>query len=490
LEGAREYIGMSDKETPAEGEISKVVVRGGVQPLQGYEEPAEREEYIDSVWVKVSPFLHNPAIAGIALMFTTIVALVWANSPWAHSYEVVWHTPLSIAIGGFTLEYSLQHWINDLLMAFFFFVVGLEIKREIIAGELSTFSKALLPVCAAIGGMVVPALLYVIFNIGSPYQRGWGVPMATDIAFALGILSLFGKRIPSAVKVFLAALAIADDIGAVLVIALFYTEGLEILKVVSGFGFLGVLIIFNWLGMRESLAYLIVGICGVWLSFLLSGIHPSVAGVLAAFTIPARRKLNAKAFLLAMQPQLESFEKEFRDTRRSQRSPFLDKHQLHALFQLEEAYKAATPPLQRMENRLHPWIALVVMPLFALANAGVEINMAAVSELLSQLSLGIVLGLVVGKQLGIFTFTWLTVKFGLAKLPDRVSWAMIYGVSCLGGVGFTMSLFITTLAFKATPHALEEAKFSILVGSLVSGLIGSIVLFLSTKGGEELTEGG
>ncbi|MCI5065417.1 Na+/H+ antiporter NhaA [bacterium] len=464
----------SSKRTPSEKEA--IVIRGSSKTLGEFDSPAERSEYIDGVWARVSPALHNHALAGVLLLITTAIALIWANSPWAHSYETVWHTKLGFSFGTFSLKYSLQHWINDLLMAFFFFVVGLEIKREVMAGELSTIGKALLPVSAAIGGMIVPALFYILFNINTPYHQGWGIPMATDIAFALGILSLFGSRVPASLKIFLAALAIADDIGAVLVIALFYTEGLEVLKVVSGFGFLGILALFNVIGVRSSLLYLIVGVCGLWLSFLLSGIHPSVAGVLAAFSIPARRKLNAPAFLLAVKPQMETFETEFRDNRPSQRSPFLDRHQLHAIFQLESAYKAATPPLQRMENRLHPWISFGVMPLFALANAGVQMNPSSMANLSSPLSLGIIVGLFFGKQLGIFSCAYITVRLGLASLPAGVNWKMISAVSCLGGVGFTMSLFISTLAFSDNPHALESAKLAILVGSLISGLTGSVIL--------------
>lgn len=459
----------------------KVIIRGSAHYLQEYELPAERAEFIDDFWERFSPFLHNPALAGVLLMIATTVALVWANSSWSESYEKVWHTYFGVTIGGHSLKYSLQHWINDLLMAFFFFVVGLEIKREVIAGELSTLSKAMLPVGAAIGGMIIPALFYVLFNLDSPYQRGWGIPMATDIAFALGILSLFGSKVPSSLKIFLAALAIADDIGAVLVIALFYTEGLELFKVISGFGFLGILIVFNIIGVRESLLYLIVGVGGVWLSFLLSGVHPSVAGVLAAFAIPARRKLNTKAFLIAVKPHMEVFEQEFKDFRASQRSPFLDKHQLRSMFMLEEAYKAASPPLQRMENRLHPWISFGIMPIFALANAGVPIDTSSLSGLTSPLGLGIIFGLFLGKQVGIFSFTYLMVKFGIAKLPERVNWLMIYGMSCLGGLGFTMSLFITTLAFKGNDLALEEAKLAILLGSLLSGALGCICLFYACK---------
>ncbi|MCB0328949.1 MAG: Na+/H+ antiporter NhaA [Bdellovibrionales bacterium] len=468
-------------EDPHSQDKDRVIVRGRKRNLQQFEQPAKRKEFIDEFWARLSPFLHNQALAGLVLMGTTIIALVWANSPWADSYSRIWHTYFGITFGDFSLKYSLQHWINDLLMAFFFFVVGLEIKREVIAGELSTASKALLPVMAAIGGMIVPAVFYMLFNLDSPYHRGWGIPMATDIAFALGILSLFGKRVSPALKIFLAALAIADDIGAVLVIALFYTEGLEIIKVVSGFGFLGVLAFFNFIGIRESLPYLIVGIGGLWLSFLLSGIHPSVAGVLAAFAIPARRKLNAPAFLLAVKPQMETFVDEFRDRRESQRTPFLDKHQLHAIFELEEAYKAATPPLQRMENRLHPWISFAVMPLFALANAGVAIDMDSISRLSSPLSLGIIVGLFIGKQVGVFSATWLTVKIGLAKLPEGVNWAKIYGASCLAGIGFTMSLFISTLAFKGQDDALESAKLAILIGSIISGILGSILIMLGTS---------
>jgi NhaA family Na+:H+ antiporter len=321
--------------------------------------------------------------------------------------------------------------------------------------------------------MIVPALIFTLFNTGTPTLRGWGIPMATDIAFALGILSIFGSRVPVALKVFLAALAIADDIGAILVIALFYTEGVQVVHLFYGFGFLGVLVFFNFIGVRSSLAYAVVGFCGLWLSFLLSGIHPSVAGVLAAFAIPARSKLNAAAFLVFIRPYLEQFETAFG---KNQSTRFLNHEQMDSLTRLESAAVAATPPLQKLEGQLHPWVSFLILPLFALANAGVKINFDSIQDLSSPLSLGVICGLFFGKQLGIFFFAYATVKLGLTALPDRVNWKMIYAASCLAGIGFTMSLFISALAFKGDSHSLESAKLAILTGSLISAIVGCFIL--------------
>ena len=431
---------------------------------------SQSETPIDRLLLPFRMFVKEETSAGILLLSATVIALVWANSPWAEVYTHLWEIHLAVSLGELTLNEPLHLWINDGLMAMFFFVVGLEIKREVLAGELSNPKNAALPVAAAAGGMIVPALIYVAFNHELPAVKGWGIPMATDIAFALGVLVLLGDRVPAALKVFLTALAIADDLGAVLVIALFYTSQINWPQLATGAVCLGILILGNRLGVRNALFYGLLGIGGVWLSFLLSGIHPTIAGVLAALTIPARTSMNSDEFAARSQRTIDVFASD-----KPGEKVVLGQQQQAALLDLKIAYENSTTPLLRLEEVLHPWIVVIVLPVFALANAGVSIEGDIATALRRPVTVGIALGLVLGKQIGITMFSWMAVRLGLARLPRGVSWAQIYGVGWLGGIGFTMSLFITGLAFEL-PEMVAAAKIGILLASIVAGIGGTLVL--------------
>jgi NhaA family Na+:H+ antiporter len=414
-------------------------------------------------------FLHQESSGGILLLGLTILALIWANSPWAESYNAFWQTKLTIGTSNFNLSKPLILWINDGLMAIFFFVVGLEIKREVLVGELASRKKAMLPVAAAIGGMLMPAVIYALLNRSGTGAAGWGIPMATDIAFALGVLALLGKRAPLSLKIFLTALAIVDDLGAVLVIALFYTAEIAWLSLVVAAGFLLLLVIVNRLGVRHPLVYAILGI-GLWVAFLKSGIHATIAGILLAMTIPAKARIGGRQFASQSRAILDEFEHE-----RSQMANGISEIQQSALQTLETYIQYVESPLQRLEHGLHPWVAFCIMPIFALANAGVVLGGDIASALAQPISLGIAAGLVLGKQVGITSFAWLAVRSGLADLPKGISWWHIYGASWLAGIGFTMSLFIAGLAFGEGPE-LTAAKLGILAASLIAGLAGWLIL--------------
>lgn len=425
---------------------------------------------IEKLTYPIQEFLHKEASGGILLIACTIVALIWANSPFADSYHHLWYTYLSIDLGGLGLKYSIHHWINDGLMVIFFFVVGLEIKRELLVGELSSVKKASLPIAAALGGMIFPALIYTIFNMGSEGSSGWGIPMATDIAFVVGILALLGKRVPLALKIFILALAIVDDIGAVLVIAVFYTSQISFVSLMIAAGLLILLVVMNKMGVRNLLIYTLVGIA-LWLAFLKSGVHATVAGVLLAFTIPASARINTKKFTYESGSLIHDF-----DNAGEHGSDVLtNSERLSIVEQIENNCEKILTPLQRFEHDLHPWVSFFIMPVFALANAGVTIGSGLSSALTHPVSIGIILGLFIGKQIGIFSFSYLAVKLKLAAEPEGVSWMKIYAASILAGIGFTMSLFIANLAFNS-PELLNISKVGILSGSLLSGIIGFVVL--------------
>ena len=368
----------------------------------------------------------SPAAPGVALMVAAATAFVWANSPWSEAYTGLLATPVAVEIGAAGLHKPLLLWINDGLMALFFLMVGLEVKREIIQGELSSLQKAGLPVAAALGGMVVPALLYTALNLGGPGQAGWAIPMATDIAFALGVLALLGDRVPASLKVFLAALAVADDIGAVTVIALFYTSKLSVTALIIAAGFGALLLALNRLKVRNLGLYLLVG-AALWVAVLKSGVHATIAGVILAMAVP-----------------------------------------LHGVEDDDHS------PLVHLEHTLHPWVSWLVLPVFALANAGVTV-LGSEIELLHPVALGTAAGLVLGKSIGIPAFSWVAVRLGLGQLPAGAGWRDVVGVGMLGGIGFTMSIFVAGLAF--TDHALlDTAKLGILGSSLLAGLVGAGVL--------------
>jgi NhaA family Na+:H+ antiporter len=399
-----------------------------------------------------------------------LVALVWANSPWSASYASLWQTQVNVSVGSFQIDKPLLLWINDGLMAVFFFVVGLEIKRELLVGELSSLRQALFPIAAALGGMFVPAAFFLMLNANGPGEGGWGIPMATDIAFALGILALLGKRAPLSLKIFLTAVAIVDDIGAVLVIALFYTEKIVWASLAAAAVIFVALLILNRMGVRKPLPYALLGIA-LWVAFLKSGVHATVAGVLLAMTIPASTIIDRKGFLERARCYLDRFEEE--GIRNG--SSFTTKKQRALLQGIEDCTQGVEAPLQRLEHALHPWVAFFIMPVFALANAGVDLRTDILAALLNPITLGIILGLVVGKQIGITFMAWLVTRIGLSRKINGVTWKQIYGASMLAGIGFTMSLFISNLAFS-DPVMLSNAKVGILVASFISAGLGWIVL--------------
>lgn len=424
----------------------------------------------------ISPFqkfANLEASGGLLLIASTLLALIWANSPLGKSYEDLWHLEMGLQVGSYGISMSLSHWINDGIMAVFFFVVGLEIKREVGTGELNSIRKAALPLFGALGGMIVPAALYFLVNRDGIGASGWGIPMATDIAFALGVLALLGRRIPLTVKVFLTALAIIDDIGAVLVIAIFYSG--QIFWAALGVAALTLAILFlaNRLGVRSSLVYLILGMA-LWLALYKSGIHATLAGILVAMTIPSRPRINSNEFLSHGRQFLNEYE------RANTEDVGLNETQESTLQALETAIDHTESVLHRMEYGLHPWVTYFIIPLFALANAGVHLGEGLAAAITHPIGIGILAGLALGKPLGIIAFTWLAVKAKLAQLPERVTWRHLIGAGMLAGIGFTMSLFITALAF-ADAESQNIAKVGILLASLVAGLAGYAMLFTAPQ---------
>ncbi len=426
---------------------------------------------VDRVLRPFLEFAKIEASGGILLVACALVALVWANSPWRDFYHHLWETQLTVGFGGHQISKPLEFWINDGLMAVFFFVVGLEIKREFLAGELASVRHAALPIAAAFGGMLVPALIFYAFNRGTGFVAGWGIPMATDIAFALGALALLGKGIPVSLRIFLTALAIVDDLGAVLVIAVFYTADLNFHALGLGAVFFAALIAANAIGARWRWLYAILG-AGLWMCFLESGIHATVAGVLCALAIPVRTRLDGPAFL----KNIRLFAAEFEQRQEQSPELFGDAGKLAYVGAMEQACEFVQPMAQRMEQRLHVVVAFAIMPLFALANAGVHLEGSLWEAVRQPVALGVIAGLVVGKQIGITLFSFVVVKLGFAVLPKGASWRLLYGVSWLGGIGFTMSLFIASLAFPGEQSALDLAKAGILLASLIAGVIGFVLL--------------
>ncbi|MBI5660629.1 MAG: Na+/H+ antiporter NhaA [Ignavibacterium album] len=415
-------------------------------------------------------FIHAETSGGIVLIICTIIALIWANSPFADSYHHLWHTYITFDFGGYILKHSLHHWINDGLMVIFFFVVGLEIKRELLVGELSSAKKAALPVAGALGGMILPALIYFYFNAGKEGAAGWGIPMATDIAFVVGIMALLGSKFPFSLKIFILALAIVDDIGAVMVIAIFYTADISFTALSIGAGIILLLIIFNRLGVRSLIVYTITGIA-LWLAFLESGVHATVAGVLLAFTIPVSSRINTIKFTAETKKLLDEFDK----SGEHGENVLTNEARLTIVQSVEGNCEKILTPLQRFEHMLHPWVAFFIMPVFALANAGVTIGSGFTDALTNPISTGIILGLFFGKQLGIFGFSFIAIRLGLASKPEGVNYTKMYGAGILAGIGFTMSLFIANLAFPSE-ELLNIAKVGVLTASLISGIVGSIVV--------------
>ena len=430
-----------------------------------------RKDPIDTLLLlPISRFINNSTTSGIVLFLSAVTALILANSPLKDAYHHFWEHEFSIGFDTHVVSKTLHHWINDGLMAIFFFVIGLELKREVMAGELSTPKDAILPLAAGFGGMFVPALIYFLFNPSGATNDGWGIPMATDIAFALGIIYMLGDRVPLSLKVFLTALAIADDLGAVVVIALFYTSDISAISLGVGAIFLTILVAANILGVRSTVFYGIVGIGGLWLAFLMSGVHATIAGVIAALTIPATVKIGDKKFTHKMKELTHEFE-----TAEKNEVSLVSKEQLHTLDKIRYYSKAALTPLQRLEHSMHPLVAFVVMPVFALANAGITFSGDFADNLFSNVSLGIIAGLIAGKFIGIVGITKILVKLKWATLPYGANWRQLYGVALLAGVGFTMSLFITELAFK-DPTYILQAKIGVFIASIMGGVGGYLLL--------------
>jgi Na+:H+ antiporter, NhaA family len=413
----------------------------------------------------VREFLRIEAAGSLLLLLAAAAALVWANSPWASSYDTFWHTSIALDVGGFRIEETLQHWVNDALMVIFFFVVGLEIKYEIVSGDLRDPRTAALPIVAAVGGMLVPAGLYLLIAGGGDGSAGWGIPMATDIAFAVGVLGLLGRRIPSAARLFLLTLAIVDDIGAIIVIAAFYTEELHLEWLALALLLLGVMVALRMLRVWSLWVYVVLGFV-VWFALLESGVHATLAGVAIGLITPATALLKEDVARSYAQRALE-------DRR-------LDPEELSRLrFLLGES----VPVVERLQTALHPLSSYVVLPVFALANAGVALGGGALGDAMtSAVGLGVGVGLVVGKPVGILLACFLAVRLGLGRLPDRTSWPMVLGLGSVAGIGFTVSIFIAGLSFPGSEVLTGEAKVGILIASLVAAVVGTVILLVTTRG--------
>lgn len=429
------------------------------------------DKYIVSPMQK---FMSKSTTGGMVLFIAAIIAIFFANSPWAAWYHEIWQNKVGFSINdSFNLNFTLHHWVNDGLMAVFFFVVGLELKRELTIGELSSPKKAMLPIVAAIGGMLFPALIYAYFNAGTDAAHGWGIPMATDIAFALGVLYLLGSKVPTSLKIFLTALAIADDLGAVMVIALFYTSNLSLPYLALGIGLFLFLLLCNKLGVKSVLFYAIFGIGGVWLAFLLSGVHATIAAVLVAFTIPTNSRVDENYFSLKMKYLKDKFVKI--DPENKQHN--LTDEQIGIVEDMRDLTTNALPASQRLEHSMHNFVSFFVMPVFALANAAIPISFADGFSF-ANVTLGVALGLVLGKVIGVAGLTYLFIKLKWAPIPDGMNAKNLIGVGFLASIGFTMSLFVTELAFDVNKHPEypDEAKLGIIMASLVGGLIGFFIL--------------
>ena len=433
------------------------------------------EMAFDKVLTPFEEFIHRQTTGGLLLVATAIIALLIANSPWAYLYDQVQHLGIGINIGSWSLEQSLHHWVNDGLMALFFFVVGLELKREILVGELANLRMAALPIFAAVGGMVVPALIYFAINPHGDAARGWGIPMATDIAFALGAIALLASRVPRALITFLVALAIVDDLGAVMVIAVFYTEKLSMGWLMASGIFFGLLMILNVAGIRKITPYFIIAVF-LWYAMLQSGVHATLAGILGAFSVPARPKYNPALFSNLVKESIARF-----DASHVPGQSIMNNDKLRGIVHsLESGALQVQAPLQRLEHAWHLPVAYLVIPVFALFNAGIPLDFSNIGETLTHpVTLGVSMGLVAGKVLGIAGFSWVAIKLGVGSLPAGTRFNQIIGVSLLGGIGFTMSIFIAELGFAHQPELLLMAKTGILFASLFAGIAGFIWLYLA-----------
>ncbi len=439
------------------------------------------EKAFKKVYTPFEHFLHAQTTTGLILIGMTIVALIIANSPFYETYQHIIHTKIEFDIGSLQIKNSLYHWINDGLMAIFFFMIGLEIKREILVGELSNIKVAILPILSAIGGMLVPALIFMALNKGSVGVNGWGIPMATDIAFAISALVLLGRRVSPSLVTFLVALAIVDDLGAVLVIALFYTSQIHFYFLLLAGGMFLIMVSMNRFGIHAILPYFIVGLF-MWFFMLESGVHATIAGVIAAFAIPSKPKIPPIDFTQQTKNLLDEYDN----------YPVATDHTMHeqqkAILQnIKDRIDAVGSPATRLEQSLHLPVSLIVIPLFALANAGIHINFSSIGDvILEPVSLGIIFGLIGGKIIGIAGVAYIAIKSGLAKLPQDSSMSQLFGVATLGGIGFTMSIFVADLAFVNAPALIFQAKIGIVTASLLAGLLGFIWLRFIAKPPKEV----
>jgi NhaA family Na+:H+ antiporter len=434
---------------------------------------AERSYVVRQAVLPIEKFIHSETTGAIVLFAAAVVALVWANSPWSGSYFAIWREEFGVRLGHLSMVKDLRHWINDGFMAVFFFVVGLEIKRELVQGELASVRQAALPAIAAFGGMMLPGCIYLAFNAGGPAARGWGIPMATDIAFAVGVLALVGRRIPPALRTLLLALAIADDLGAILVIAVFYTSELS----PAALGVAALILLLFWLmrklGVTNSIAYAVASLA-FWAAILESGVHATIAGVILGFMVPVKPWFTHKTFADAAEPLLSRF--------RAATEQSDEKSAQAALGEFEELTLRTESAAERLERELHPLVSYAILPLFAFANAGVSLSATPVgTSAANRIALGVALGLLLGKVLGIVGFSWASVKLQIAALPGQVTFRFLIGMGLVAGIGFTVSLFITNLAFEEDVF-LTSAKLGILGGSLLSGLLGYIWLRFLTEG--------
>lgn len=439
------------------------------------------EKAFDKVLSPLEDFIHRQTTSGVLLMLCAIAALYIANSPWSVAYHQLLELPFTIGVPGFELSKSLHHWINDGLMALFFFVIGLELKREILVGELADPKQAILPIAAAIGGMVVPVFIYISINPEGHTLDGWGIPMATDIAFALGALALLGKRIPKSLLTFLVALAIVDDLGAVMVIAVFYTETISFPALATVAVMLLLLVSLNLGGIRRPLPYVLLGIV-LWIAMLKSGVHATLAGIFLAFTIPMRPKYDPARLLTHINEMIEYIKRSYQ-----QEGNIIKNDELRTRVRaLGDGVRLVQAPAQIMERTMHLPSAYLIIPIFSLANAGVPINLGSFSSIVSHpVSMGIIAGLVLGKLLGIAGFSWLAVKFGMTSLPSGLNFKHIVGVALMGGIGFTMSIFIAELGFAHSAEDLLMAKTGILIASILAGVSGFLWLYLTSKKTDE-----
>ena len=452
-------------------------------PVDQSDFKAPFEDAFRKVITPFERFTQNQIAGGLILMVCLVIALILANSGLHHTYEHVIHTVVGFELGTSLYEKTIHHWINDGLMALFFLVVGLEIKREVMVGELSSLSKAALPIIAALGGMVVPALFYFFVNSSGEAVRGWGIPMATDIAFAVGVLALLGKRVPASVMTFLLALAIVDDLGAVLVIGIFYTEQIFMVYLVIAGALLVILTAMNLLGVRSIAPYMIIGTF-VWMAFLQSGIHATLAGVLVAMTIPARPKYHPRIFSEKIRCMLKQFDRNIgvQTKKTFAWSAFSNHEQAEIIEKMDMATTAVASPLRKLEHALHPLTAFIIIPIFALANAGVKIHTEDFGAAITNpVTIGVVLGLILGKLIGISGSTWLAMRLNIGNLPSGANFKHIIGVGFMGGIGFTMSIFVTELAFPGMQEMLVSAKTGILLASALAGIIGYLwIRFFTT----------